>query len=229
MLKNIKFARFGGLSSVNQKGYDSNCDGYHSPPAKRGFYAFLWPYYEFFLLSGGLWTNYPWSIGTKFIYLKDAKGNIIDENHPDHEYFSSTGKYWSIPTKEWYFHHKKHPEYEDPEYDAKLEAHCIDWETNHGDKPKWVLVQKPSPRIFEYKGNIWHHLTCYLGPSGALKQKGGWTLSPFDEYAKALQKNMHAGRRTQCEYSSKKGLPKSNKNPYVGICKDHLEVFIEKL
>jgi hypothetical protein len=228
-MKKIKFARFGGLSSVNQKGYDSSCDGFHSPPSKRGFYAFLWPHYEFFLLSGGLWTNYAWSIGTKFSYLKDAKGNIIGENHPDYEYFSNTGKYWSIPTKEWYLHQKKHPEYEDPEYDAKLEANRLDWETNYGDKPKWVLAKKPSPRIFEYRGNIWHHLTCHLGPSGVLKQKGGWTLSPFDEYVKALEKDMHIARRLQASYSSNKGLPMSTKNPYRGIGKDQLEVFIEKL
>jgi hypothetical protein len=225
----IKFARFGGLSSVNQRGYKSNTDSFHGPPCRRGFYAFVWPHYDFFLLSNGNTTLNPWNIGTKFRYVKDAKGNVINANHPDYEYFSNTGKYWSIPTKEWYFHQEKHPEYEDPEYDAKLEAHRIDWETNHGDKPKWVLVQKPSPRIFEYTGEIWHHLDYCLGPSGAIKRKGGWTLSPFEEYKKALEKDMHQAIKLQTHEYNLRKIPYSTKNPYHGVCKDHLEVFIEKL
>jgi hypothetical protein len=62
-----------------------------------------------------------------------------------------------------------------------------------------------------------------------MKRKGGWIKSPFIEYKKALEKDMHLARKLQSEYSSNKGLPMSNKNPYNGVGKDHLEVFIEKL
>jgi hypothetical protein len=225
-MKKIKFARFGGLSSVNQLGYDSKDDGYHAPPSKRGFYAFVWPYYEFFLLGGGEWTSHAWSIGTKFSYVKDGKGNIVTDKHPDYEHLYTSEKNWSIPTKEWHMYQLKYPDYEDPLYDEKVDAINAEWEAN---KPRWVLVKKPSPKIFEYKGNLWHHLEDHIGPSGVLKRKGGWVLSPFDEYAKALEKDMHAAVKLQmCEWSGNK-LPMSTKNPYRGVCKDHLEVFIEKL
>ena len=50
----MKFVRYGGLSSVRQRGYDANSTGFHSPPARRGIYAFIWPYVEWFLLNGYL-------------------------------------------------------------------------------------------------------------------------------------------------------------------------------
>lgn len=230
MIKKIKFARFGGLSSVNQLGYTTKDPSHHSPPCKRGFYAFVWPYYEFFLLSGGLWTNYAWAIGTKFSYVKDAKGNVVDEKHPDFDNLSEGTKYWSIPTKAWYHFEKQYwPKYDDPEYDTKKEAYRIKWDTEHFDIAKWVLVKKPSPKIFEYKGNVWHHLKECASPSGIMKEKGGWVLSSYDEYLHALNKDMHASRTIQSGYWNKTKMPYSTKNPYFGICKDHLEVFIEKV
>lgn len=48
--KPVKFCRYGGLSRKHQKGYGS--ETYHAPPTRRGFYAFVWPYVEFFLLTG---------------------------------------------------------------------------------------------------------------------------------------------------------------------------------
>ena len=52
--KPIRFARVGGLSPVVQKGYKKHRTGEastHTPPAKHGIYAFVWPYIEPFLLS----------------------------------------------------------------------------------------------------------------------------------------------------------------------------------
>lgn len=228
--RNLKFARFGGLSSVNQRGYDSTPLSIHSPPCKRGFYAFVWPYYEFFLLGGGLWTNYPWAIGTKFSYVRDVEGNIINEKHPEYEKLSEGYKYWSIPTKDWYYFEDKYrPDYDDPDYETKTEEFRDRCDTEFGDDPKWVLVKKPSPKIFEYRGNIWHHLREYTSPSGIIKEKGGWVLSSYDEYLYALDKDMHAARTSQSTQLNPSKMPYSTKNPYRGICKDHLEVFIEKL
>jgi hypothetical protein len=231
-MKKIKFARFGGLSSVNQKGYDANDDGFHSPPSNRGFYAFVWPYYEFFLLSSGLDTSYPWAIGTKFSYVKDSKGNVIDDKHAEYEHFSNSGKYWTVPTKLWYNFEKRNQPKEDLDYnDFKKEWDVVTnkWDTEHAADAKFVLAEKPSPKIFEYKGDIWHHLENTISPHGVLKKKGGWIKSTFEEYSKALEKDMHISRRLQASYSSNKGLPMSTKNPYRGVCKDQLEVFIEKL
>lgn len=229
----IKFARFGGLSSVNQRGYKSNTDSFHGPPCRRGFYAFVWPHYDFFLLSNGKTTTNPWNIGTKFRYVKDAKGNIINDKHPEFKELSGKHKYWTVHTKLWYNHMQAWEDlnisYDDVNYDKLRDEFDAAWETKYNDAAKWVLVQKPSPKIFEYKGNLWHHLSCWLSPSGVIKQKGGWTLSSFEEYKVALEKDMHQAIKLQTHEYNLRKIPYSTKNPYHGVCKDHLEVFIEKL
>lgn len=50
--KEVKFVRYGGLSPVPQKGFSKKFPTLHSPPERSGFYAFVWPYIEMFLLSG---------------------------------------------------------------------------------------------------------------------------------------------------------------------------------
>ena len=229
----IKFARFGGLSSVNQRGYKSNTDSFHGPPCRRGFYAFVWPHYDFFLLSNGETTTNPWNIGTKFRYVKDTKGNVINDKHPEFKELSGKHKYWTVHTKLWYNHIQSWADLDilcdNPDYDKLKDEFDDAWVKKHNDPAKWVLVEKPSPKIFEYTGEIWHHLDYCLGPSGAIKRKGGWTLSPFEEYKKALEKDMHQAIKLQTHEYNQRKLPYSTKNPYNGVCKDHLEVFIEKL
>lgn len=77
MTKKPTFVRYGGLSSVRQKGYDVSMPTFHSPPARRGIYAFPWPYVEYFLL--GSLTFVP----GRMVWVKDGKGNRIGENHPE--------------------------------------------------------------------------------------------------------------------------------------------------
>lgn len=49
-MNSIKFVRFGGLSPVNHKKFYKQ-DTYHSPPCKKGIYAFIYPYIEPFLFA----------------------------------------------------------------------------------------------------------------------------------------------------------------------------------
>ena len=72
----IKFARFGGLSSVKQKGYDSSMPGFHSPPCKRGIYAFVYPYYIPFLLGSSSYSGFD-SKHNKMEYVKDKFGEFV--------------------------------------------------------------------------------------------------------------------------------------------------------
>lgn len=96
--KPVKFARYGGLSSVRQKGYKVNAESVHGPPARKGLYLFLWPYIDLFLLSNrdcsGVDTTYP-----KFEYVKDKNGNRITDKHPSFEKLSSSNKNWLEPCK----------------------------------------------------------------------------------------------------------------------------------
>jgi len=68
--KKICFVRWGGLSLVKQKGYKPHLveapftdfgeylASPHSPPARRGIYAFIWPYIDIYLLSGDTGNNH---------------------------------------------------------------------------------------------------------------------------------------------------------------------------
>lgn len=53
-MKKIQLARYGGLSPVKQTHYTTDYDSmtYHGAPERYGFYAFLWPYIDWFLLGG---------------------------------------------------------------------------------------------------------------------------------------------------------------------------------
>lgn len=231
--KKLKFARFGGLSSVNQKGYEAVPQGFHSPPSTRGFYAFVWPYYEFFLL-GGSWTNLPWNKGTKFSYIRDKEGNIITDKHPQYEEISSrehNNQYWSAPTKEWSKHQEKWPEYDDPEYDAKKKLLDEEWEKYNKDTPRWTYIRKPSPKIFEFDGELWHHLGHRLKPFQILASHGSWTKSSVDDYRVALEKEFHAARKDTMSWTWPSGskIILSMKASMRHTSKDHLEVFIEKV
>ena len=72
----LKFVRYGGLSSVPQKGYDPSFPTMHSPPARRGIYAFVWPFIEFFLLGKDEFD------ARRMKWARDDKGQLIDEKHP---------------------------------------------------------------------------------------------------------------------------------------------------
>jgi len=83
-LKKIEFVRFGGLSSVIQKGYDISMPNFHSPPVRRGIYAFVAGQIENFLITerrskekprrfkyeGNVWHHLGWLLGD---------GDILEE------------------------------------------------------------------------------------------------------------------------------------------------------
>ena len=62
--KPIRFCRWGGWSSVNQKGYNPAMPTFHCPPYRRGIYAFVWPYIERFLLTGFTENQHKYKKGT---------------------------------------------------------------------------------------------------------------------------------------------------------------------
>lgn len=228
----LKFARFGGLSSVKQEGYDNTNENFHGPPAKRGFYSFVWPLCEHFLLSGG-WTCWPWVVGSKFKYVRDEHGNIITDLHPDFSKRGEHRKYFSVPTKNWNKNQAAIKETlfdgsDDAEHDAQYEAAKKDWEDNHKDEPRWVLAEKPSPKIFTYDGELWHHLGRNLKQHQILSRKSSWVKSSIEDYREALEREMHSSRKDM-QRDPWRGALLPNKSPFFCSSKDHLEVFIEKL
>jgi hypothetical protein len=157
--KQVKFARFGGLSPVKQKGYNPNMPTFHSPPCRRGIYAFLHPYYEPFLLSGNEFSG----LGTKhakFERVKDKDGNVIVYTEEEVEGYEGTTnwmKYWGF-------------QYSDEDEDLH------------------EIIKPKKPKIFKYDGELWHHLGEHLKPNEILLTKGSWVLTDFKTYCKALKK-----------------------------------------
>ena len=237
--KRLKFARFGGLSSVNQEGYVANGGTFHSPPATRGFYCFVWPYYELFLL-GGNWTAWPWVVGSKFSYIRDKNGKIVTDKHPDYATYISPNKVFQIPTKNWNKNSDARPNYDveisEAERDRIDAALDKDWEDNHKDEPRWMYAIRPSPKIFEHTGVIWHHLGECLKHHQILMRHGDWVKTSTEDHRLALEKEMHKSRKDaiggfgsgQKVKSPMKDAP-SAKSPFRYGSKDHLECFIEKI
>ncbi len=225
--KKLKFARFGGLSSVNQRGYDSSDTNFHAPPSSRGFYAFVWPYYELFLLGANCTKN-PKTIGSKFSYVRDSSGKIVDSNHPDYEKLDSIDNSWSIETPEYSNFCKDNEKLIDDDYDlfTKLQDDMF----GPGKLAQYVMVKKPKPRIFEYTGHVWHHLGGHLKQHLIISSKGSWVKTDMESYRFALEREMHHAQKKAMSwcYKYSKFIPTPKSAMHMQV-RDHLEVFIEKI
>ena len=81
-LNHPEFVRYGGLSSVPQNGYkpeDHKDITFHTPPARRGIYAFVKGFVEPFLLGGSEFDS------RRMEYIRDGKGEIVTDKHPEYE------------------------------------------------------------------------------------------------------------------------------------------------
>ncbi len=63
--KGLSLVRYGGLNLVKQKGNYGN-DTYHSAPEKYGFYAFIYPYIELFLIGSTKVNEFKASVRKEF-------------------------------------------------------------------------------------------------------------------------------------------------------------------
>lgn len=163
--KKMWFIRYGGLSSKKQLGYNPNDKDvtYHAPPARHGFYAFVWPYIEYFLLGGDTYVNpkkQKKGQTLRIQYLKDKDGNRITQDHPEFEKFSNSNKNWSM----------------------------IDRDQDQ-DKVNSTLYRNSNRKKFTYDGDLWHHLGDYLDNSEILARRGSWVKSSIDAFRKALIKD----------------------------------------
>lgn len=211
--KLIKFARFGGLSPVVQKGYDPTMPSFHCPPARKGIYSFVYPYYVPFLLGSESYSGIK-TKNSKFEYLKDKKGNKIEYGDDNYELYSEKNfiKVFTY-TPDGYYHEEK---------DKWIKT---------TDKSYWIKPKKP--KIFTYTGQIWHHLGENLKPCEYIKKKGNWWLSEYKDYEKAFNIEKH----TLMSNTHKSIVNEWNGNLDLTIktrdfgyySKDHLEVFIERV
>ena len=219
-MSKMKFVRFGGLSPVKQDHYETGEDkGFHNPPRKRGIYAFPFPYIEKFLLGA---TDKPGHISNKTKWLRDEKGNRIKSND-----FYDDDKGYDIKTDTYPIN----PEYQ--KLIRKLNVKQKDLRRTWDDKDDTTyMTVLNKPRVFEYSGDIWHHLGIHLKPHQILATSGSWVLSDMDNYQIALNLEIRDTKRQMLksmkDYIDISDLMK--KDPFKTMfVKDHLEVFIESL
>jgi hypothetical protein len=205
----MEFIRFGGLSSVKQKGYDPSMPGLHSPPARRGIYAFPLGCVEPFLLGGDRLTAKG-----KARYVKDKQGRKIEW---DNENDLSSNK----EARPFYFANGE-PYYPDRNFYKVFATK----KTKDG-KLYWA---RPAPmKRFSYTGEIWHHLTDRLKPHQIISRNGGWILSTMNDYLLAFNKESINLRAKSAASMGKDFDINSVRGKFGWYALDHIEVFIEKI
>ena len=81
----VTFVRFGGLSKVKyKKGWHGTSDkSFHTPPVKKGIFAFIWPYIEDFL-----WV---WKIKSK---TEEEYKKLYKQAQKERKKFNYRGMVW---------------------------------------------------------------------------------------------------------------------------------------
>jgi hypothetical protein len=225
--KTIYFARYGNTNPVKQVGYTTNEEdmSFHTPPARYGFYAFVWPEIERFLLSGRTYkidkdrfeTN---ELRDFYQYKKDQQGGKIPkewilelykEEYPNQE-----------KSLQEFIQEYKEKNLRDIEADRKeieeekQKSTTEEWKERRWDysvrtKQNPYELEVKKPKIFTYTGDIWSHLEDYVKNKAGIKaRKGSWILTDFATYREAVGKAIW-------------------KTKLQNYSKDHLEVFIERL
>lgn len=161
--KELLFVTYGGLSLNKQKGFNnSDPVSFHSPPARRGIYAFVFPYIEKFLLGGGSLVD-PKERGkgqrNRIEYVKDKDGNPIDSKHPEFDKLSKIPKNWTLTR------------------------------VNNSDEFSGILYRNSNRKKFRYNGNLWHHLMD-VPEWSVIDRKGDWVKTDMNTFKKAFRKDI---------------------------------------
>jgi len=220
-MEKIKFIRYGGLNSYKQEHRKPDNDkDFHNPPRKSGFYAFPHKYVDFFLLTA---TNYPSDISGKTIWLKDDNGNIVKENIK-YEYDNKSKRDIIVVSEHVNELLKK----------KNIELKYLRSFYNEKEDVYYLAYYK-KPKIFEYYGNIWHHLGENCENFEIIDRTNFWYLTSYDSYLKAFNKNRHQLLKEihKDHFNESKELLNRidpyRKSPSYTYAIDDLEVFIEKL
>lgn len=246
-MKDLKFIRYGGLSPLKQDHYlpDGHPDkGFHNPPRRYGIYAMIKGYEDLFLLGA---TSDPNHISGKSQWLKDENGNLVEDKR---DYDDTKKTNWGVVCppelkkllkkkgiKENQLNSKKLEKKPDcPKFDSDCDVCPNQKECDRiADLPMYLTVLKP-PRIFEYKGELWHHLGATTEPHEILERSGSWVKTSYSTFLKAFAKDKHLTAKDahKSEWYDVSEITNRGKDPYKGsfgmsYCKDHLEVFIEKI
>lgn len=199
--KELQFVTYGGLNLTKQKGFKNEPKvSFHGPPARRGIYAFVWPYVEKFLLGG---YQDPKERGkgqrNRIQYIRDKEGNVITNDNPEYEKLSDIPKNWSLQRKRD----------DTPGHEPGSDE--FEWNKEYYS----VLFRNTPRKKFSYNGPIWHHLKERVKQHEILDEKGDWVKTDIEVYHRAFLREIQMMRA----YKTKHG---------IGFTLDHLEVFIDQ-
>jgi len=193
-MKSYLFVRYGGLSSVNQKGYTSSDAMFHAPPARRGIYAMPYDCQEMFLISSvttrGRKTHRELP-NKHHEYVKNSKGEPIKLTWNYH--YNNILESSNTPVEELKkLRHKVYDHFS--QKDEESWGHKVFYKSCWKDEEEYnedsflygVLIKPMHPKVFKYSGNIWNHLNCYVNIKHCdiIKSKGDWILMSFDSWLK---------------------------------------------
>lgn len=143
--KQLKLARFGGLSPVVQKGYDASMPEFHSPPARKGIYCFIHPYYDQCLMPIAA-TFSRLTPHDKFEFLHDSDGNRLkyDDYFDEESEIGNWRKMYGVNPDGYMLKPIKPKVFT---YEGNLWHHLVD-AVRHpeikGRKGQWVLTHSSS-------------------------------------------------------------------------------------
>jgi hypothetical protein len=206
------FIRFGSLSKMDQITYGN--DTFHSPPKKKGIYAFPEGLVDRFLLTA---TNDPRNPSHKSYWLKDENGDRIEDE-----------KFWNDVWEQKMDSYGVNKKYKQLVKKNKIRIKDIFTLSDYklGEKAKWFICVYKKPKKFKYDGEIWCHLGEHLKPEHTIEVSGTWVKVTMEDYLFALQQERHELRKDMIKIF---GISWKERDPFSFYCTDHLEVFIEKI
>lgn len=206
------FIRFGALSQMSQITYGTGT--FHSPPKKKGIYAFPEGLVDRFLLTA---TNDPRNASHKSYWLRDEDGNRIQDC-----------KFWDEHWNEKMTSYGVKKKYRKIIKQNRIKIKDIFTLADYkiGEKPKWYICVYKKPRKFKYDGEIWCHFGEHLKPEHIIEERGSWVKVTMEDYIMALHLEKHTLKKDMIKLF---GIEWKDYDPFKHYCTDHLEVFIEKI
>lgn len=234
-MKKIKFIRYGGLSPQKQihrkERIKNNEIGYHTPPKNKGIYAFPYPYVDKFLLGA---SNNPSNPSGKSAWLKDENGNIIEEVETDEngEYIKTPEIKKSLKKAKVkisdLFTVKYDPFMENNNCDDDCDNCSIEKECENREV-KYYFAYYKKPKIFEHKGDIWCHFKEVSTLEDIKDEFGTWIKVDYETYLKLFYLQFKEDKKELKRVINDQDIKNPYKRKGISICRDHLEVFIEKI
>lgn len=207
-MRDLTFIRWGNLTPSKQLGYGR--DSFHSPPAKRGLYAFVDGLIEPFLLGGFEFRE------DRHTWVRKEDGSLIkmnreidDEHNEELKDYVAYDKFWDCwDLKGDYCWVKK----------TKLDPfkqYTLDSDDKFEQYPDNFIAKLKKPKKFKHYGNIWTHYQPKVKDMLSV-HNDSWYLVEYETFVKLYQKkhaNIMALRKSKGWFT----------------CLDDCEVFIEKI